>query len=220
MKNSGCLYKPVCKNKCTPDCVRYNQMKRLLELSNIPKALQAKQDIYDVPADTKNYEKLDKIKQNIQKFVEDGSNLYICSKYCGNGKTTWAVKMMLKYFDQVWHNSYDITRALYIHVPTLLIDIKNFENRPEYIDRIWDADLVVWDDFASSNKLTNYEHEQLLKLIDFRLNDKKSNIYTSNVTNQEGLNNLIGYRLGSRVFLKSIVIELQSDIDFRIGGKK
>ena len=220
MKNKDCLYISTCKNKCSASCVRYNQMRRLLELSNLPKARQALQPIYSVDADAKNYEKLGKIKKNIVSFVEQGKNLYICSNYCGNAKTSWAIKLMLKYFDQTWHNSYDITRALFVHVPTLLIDLKRFDDRPEYIDRILDADLVVWDDFASSDKLTNYEHEQILRFIDYRLSSGKSNIYTSNVTNKEDLCKLVGQRLGSRVFTLSEVIEMKSDKDFRSAGGK
>ena len=124
---------------------------------------------------------------------------------------------MLKYFDKTWPNSYDVTRGLYIHVPTLLLEIKNFGNIPEYVSRIKEADLVVWDDIALA-KLSEYEHEQLLQFIDSRIANTKSNIYTSNIVNADELANYVGSRLSSRIYSNSKVIEFKSG-DWRVGGK-
>ena len=178
MKNEKCLYKDVCQNECQQACIRYIQMNRLLELSNLPQCFQKPITIYSTDNDRDEYIKLSKIKSNIEEFVKSGKNLYICSTTCGNAKTTWATKLMLKYFDCTWPNSYDMTRGLFVHVPSLLLDLKKFGNIPEYISRIKDADLVIWDDLAF-NKLTEYEHEQLLQYIDYRICSGKSNIYTS-----------------------------------------
>ena len=214
-KLKDCLYNKVCQNKCSGvTCIRYIQMNRLLELSNLPKCFKKPIKIYSTELDRQAYIKLDNIKSNIKSFVEKGKNLYICSSTCGNGKTTWATKLMLKYFDLTWNGSYDYTRGLYVHVPTLLIDIKNFNNIPEYINRIKEADLVIWDDLAFSGKLTEYEHEQLLMLIDNRLTEGKSNIYTSNQTTLEDLTRFIGGRLASRVYNGSEIIKFKSS-DYR-----
>ena len=124
---------------------------------------------------------------------------------------------MLKYFNKTWPNSYDITRALFVHVPTLLLDLKKFDNMPEYINRIKDADLVVWDDIAI-NKLTEYEHEQLLQFIDYRILNEFRNIYTSNIVDIKTLISMVGGRLASRIFNNSTIIKFISD-DFRAGGK-
>jgi len=174
--------------------------------------------IYRVEADGDIYDKLNEFTgEKLVKHISQGKNIYICSTTCGNAKTTWAAKLLLRYIDKTWPGSYDYTRALYVNVPTFLIDIKNFGNRPEYLNRIKDADLVLWDDLAF-NKLTEYEHEQLLQFIDYRIANNKSNIYTSNITDYETLKSLIGGRLASRIFNGSIVFEFKSD-DFRAGGK-
>ena len=34
MGYENCIYKSVCKNKCSDSCIRYIQFNRLLELSN------------------------------------------------------------------------------------------------------------------------------------------------------------------------------------------
>ncbi len=214
MKNMNCIYNSTCQIDCTNNCLRYIQFNRLLELSNLPKYFRKPIKIYSTEQDRNSYIKLSEIKSNIKEFINNGNNLYICSSICGNGKTTWATKIMLKYFDVTWKNSYDYTRGLYVHVPTLLLDLKNFDNRPEYIDRIKDADLVIWDDIAFSNKLTEYEHEQLLMLIDNRINEGKSNIYTSNQTTIEDLTKFIGGRLASRIFNGSEIITFYSK-DYR-----
>ena len=216
-KLQDCLYKDVCKNKCSTSCIRYIQMSRLLELSNIPKIYKKPLVIYSTDEDKKAYIRLSGIKNSIKDFVAKGKNLYICSTTCGNAKTTWAIKLMLKYFDQCWTCSYDITRGLFIHVPTLLLDLKKFDNMPEYINRIKDADLVIWDDLAVG-KLTDYEHEQLLQFIDYRISTGLSNIYTGNIVDVATLINQIGARLASRVFNGSDVVTFYSN-DFRAGGK-
>ena len=214
MRNENCLYKDVCNNTCTNACIRYIQMSRLLELSNLPLCYQKPTTIYSTNNDHDAYIELANIKSNIEEFVKSGKNLYICSTTCGNAKTTWATKLMLKYFDCTWPNSYDITRGLFVHIPTLLLDLKKFDNTPEYINRIKEADLVIWDDLAF-NKLTSYEHEQLLQYIDYRICSGKSNIYTSNLVTLEDLKKHVGGRLASRVFNGSNQITFTSP-DFRV----
>jgi DNA replication protein DnaC len=192
-------------------------MNRLLELSNLPAKYQTPVKIISVDEDRPSYIELAKIKDNIEDFINKGKNLYICSSTCGNAKTSWAVKLMIKYFDRMWPNSYDVTRGLYVHVPTLLLDIKNFGNIPNYVSRINEADVVIWDDIAFS-KLTEYEHEQLLQFIDNRMASGLSNIYTSNITDANELANYVGNRLSSRIYSSSKVIEFKAG-DWRVGGK-
>ena len=122
---------------------------------------------------------------------------------------------MLRYFYENWKNSYDVTKGLFVHIPTLLIDLKNFSNPPEYLDRIKDAELVIFDDLAATNRLTDFEHEQLLQFIDYRISNNLSCIFTSNITNYELLKQIYGGRLASRVFNGSEVVTFYSN-DFRV----
>ena len=59
------------------------------------------------------------------------------------------------------------------------------------------ADLVVWDDIATKTA-TPFEAENLLSLVDTRMNEQKSNIFTSNL-NVTDMNNCMGSRLTSRI---------------------
>ena len=219
-RKEDCIFKDTCNPEthvCTDWCQRYLQFNRLLELSNLPKIYRKPIPIYAVDEDMVAYKELDKIGNDIENFVKSGKNLYICSTTPGNAKTTWSAKLMLKYFNKVWPNSYDVTRGLFVHVPTLFIDLKKFGNIPEYVNRIKDADLVIWDDLAFGN-MTEYEHEQLLQFIDYRINDCKSNIFTSNITNYDTLIKAIGNRLASRIYNGSEIIQFNGK-DFRVGGK-
>ena len=213
-----CFHQKVCTAKCTSNCERYRFFNNQLDLSNLPSMYKKAFAIYRVEDDGNIYDKLNELRgDKLVKYVNNGKNFYICSTTCGNAKTTWAAKIMLRYIDCTWQGSYDFPRGVFINVPTFLIDIKNFNNRPAYIDRIKDADVVIWDDLAF-NRLTDYEHEQLLQFIDYRIANNKSNIYTSNITDYETLKNMIGGRLASRIFNGSTVYEFKSD-DFRAGGK-
>lgn len=213
-----CFHKKICTNKCTPDCERYRFFNNQLDMSNLPEMYKKPFTIYAVDTDAHVYDKLNELKgDKLVKLVSEGKSFYICSTTCGNAKTTWAAKIMLRYIDCTWRGSYDFPRGVFVNVPTFLIDIKNFNYRPEYIDRIKEADVIVWDDLAFS-KLTDYEHEQLLQFIDYRIANNKSNIYTSNITDYETLRSMIGGRLASRIFNGSTVFEFKSN-DFRAGGK-
>ena len=56
----------------------------------------------------------------------------------------------------------------------------NISQKSDYIkhinDNVLDADIVVWDDIATKGA-SEFEHEQLISIIDSRMNDKKSNIF-------------------------------------------
>lgn len=213
-----CFHNKVCQNECTANCERYRCFKNQLDMSNLPTMYRMPYKISLVDTDEKQYLFLDSFKgEKLEKFVNEGKSLYICSTTCGNAKTTWAIKIMLRHIDKSWRASYDFPRGVFVNVPTFLLDIKKFNNLPEYINRIKDADVVVWDDLAFG-RLTDYEHEQLLQYIDYRIANNKCNIYTSNITDAETLKDIIGGRLASRIFNGSYIVEFKSN-DFRAGGK-
>lgn len=215
MNISNCLFKSVCTNTCSEQCMRLIQFNRLLELSNLPLAYQKRIVLHEPKEDAEAFATLNNIRVSITDFVKEGKCLYICSSNCGNAKTSWATRLMLRYFSENWKNSYDITRGLFVHIPTLLIDLKKFENRPEYIDRIKDADLVVFDDLAFS-RLTDYEHEQLLQFIDYRVSNNLSCIFTSNIVDYNTLAQCVGGRIASRIYNGAKVVTFKAK-DFRIG---
>jgi DNA replication protein DnaC len=162
--------------------------------------------------DVKEYGFLKGIENSIIDFVKGGENLYIHSSTCGNGKTSWAIRMVQSYFEQIWSKTELKCRALYISVPRYMIAIKdNISEKSEYIEHIKKniliADIVIWDEVGTKG-LTQFEHENIMSLINARIDSGKSNIYTSNLTDRELLE-AVGKRLHSRISLTSHSVELK-----------
>lgn len=185
-------------------------MYSLFKQSNLPEALWGYKELICHEKDLQVYKKLQAKSDAILNFIEAGNNLYIYSENCGNGKTTWAIRLMYSYFDKIWHKSCFDCKALFVSVPKFLYnckrsisqDVKGFE---ELCNRISEVDLVIWDDIGEM-KASDYEHQILFQYIDDRINSKKSNIYTSN-KNKGQLEDVLGVRLASRIYNCSECIE-------------
>lgn len=204
-RNSDCWYKDVCLadvSMCN-NCIKFLEMQNLMETSGLPKARQCPQELTAPDCDIDAYRQLAEIKANIVNFVEQGANLYITSGTTGNGKTSWAIKLMLRYFDRIWSGNGLNVRGLFIHVPTFLLKAKDFKTVDEKFEHIkkylTKVDLVVWDDIASTN-MSNYDYSQLLVYLDNRLLAKKSNIFTGNFDSRDALEKYMGTKLASRVY--------------------
>lgn len=210
MNIQSCWYKRICTEQCSENCIRYKLMYSLFKQSNLPEALWNYKELICHEKDLQVYKKLQAKSDAILNFIEAGNNLYIYSENCGNGKTTWAIRLMYSYFDKIWHKSCFDCKALFVSVPKFLYnckrsisqDVKGFE---ELCNLISEVDLVIWDDIGEM-KASDYEHQILFQYIDDRINSKKSNIYTSN-KNKEQLEDVLGVRLASRIYNCSECIE-------------
>ena len=210
MNIQSCWYKRICTEQCSENCIRYKLMYSLFKQSNLPEALWNYKELICYEKDLQVYKQLQAKSDAILNFIESGNNLYIYSENCGNGKTTWAIRLMYSYFDKIWHKSCFDCKALFVSVPKFLYnckrsisqDVKGFE---ELCNLISEVDLVIWDDIGEM-KASDYEHQILFQYIDDRINSKKSNIYTSN-KNKEQLEDVLGVRLASRIYNCSECIE-------------
>lgn len=184
-------------------------MKYLMDNSGIPKNRQIPKTL-TADIDLEPYSKLADIKADIVNFVKDGENLFICSKYTGNGKTSWALKLLLKYFDSIWAGNGFRVRGMFVNVPTLLLQLKNFSHplSEEYKHNLMEADLIVWDEIASTS-ISTYDYGNLLMFLDYRFSAGKSNIFTSNATTQEDIEKSVGAKLTSRIWNCSEVVEFR-----------
>lgn len=163
-------------------------------------------------SDKENFEYLSYIDANILGFINHGGSLLITSPITGNGKTAWSVRMIQSYFDKIWLKTELSCKALFINVPRYLLAIKdNISEKSDYVQHIkqnvLDADLVVWDEVGTKG-LTQFEHENILNIINARVDAGKANIYTSNLNNEE-LREALGDRLYSRVVTMSEVVTLE-----------
>lgn len=205
-KNNECIHKSSCKQKdsnlCGDFCLKQKILRNLLSDTNLPEYMWKPLDLI-ANKDYSTFEQLSSIKTNIKKFVSEGNNLLIYSQNCGNGKTSWAAKLLVGYVEAVWYKDCVDRRALFVNVPKFLYDCKrNISHHVDGFDELCEdlnqVDLVVWDDIGAGN-MSGYEHQILLQSIDYRLNNNLCNIFTANITEDE-IYSTLGNRLGSRVW--------------------
>lgn len=212
MQVSDCWYKKGCPqypDGCSIRCLRFTEMLNLVQKSNIapskwkPEALYADDDL-------EAFHQLRDIKNDIKNWVQEGNNLYLYSSNYGNGKTSWAIKLMLSYFNQIWAGNAFRCRGIFVSVSEFLDRNRSTMNNRDVMfldmkEELITCDLVVWDDI-SSVKLTDFNHSILFNYIDARIAANRANIFTGNV-DLKGLTDLIGGRLASRVYNSGQVIK-------------
>lgn len=217
MNLNECWYKNKCTNKCSNACIRYNLMYSLFKQSELPEHQWNYKDLVCFDEDEPAFIQLNEI--NMIDFVDCGRNLYIHSSICGNGKTSWAIRLMYRYFDLIWHKSNFDFKAIFVNVQKFLYNCKRsisqtVEGFEELCNKIEKADLVIWDDM-SCTKVTDYEHQILFQYIDDRISAGKANIFTGN-QDRENCEQLIGQRLTSRIF-SDMVIQFKEEDKRRLG---
>lgn len=209
-QNSDCWYYAVCcmDNPCD-SCIRYLEMKFLMDNSGLSKAKQLPVTLVPDDIDYDSFVRLQEIKNDIINFVDDGKNLFIGGNI-GNGKTSWAIKILLKYFDSVWLGNGFRVRGVFVHVPTLLTKLKDFDNplSADYKDTLINSDLVIWDEVGGIG-MSNYDYSQLLTFIDSRMFNEKANIYTANIETEMNCSKYLGTKLTSRIWNASERVILQ-----------
>lgn len=212
--SENCWYRNSCElsqgNKCNSSCIRFSQFKHLVMTSRLPNKLSYPIALEPAKCDLKAFYELQKIKDNIVEFVDNGRNLYIHSKFFGNGKTTWASKIMLKYFDSIWPSNGYRTRAIFIPVTEFFVELKQnltLRNEDTYrlFEKIKTVDLVVWDDIGISG-VTAMDLENFYSLLNYRISAGLSNIYTGNL-NEKEIKDSLGPRLLSRIWNCSVRVE-------------
>ena len=207
------LYQDCNHKNCNGFCPRKLKSSYLLSTSMLPESkwqrmtLKLDSDGTDLEA----FKVLADIEAKIVNFVAQGASLFIHSSNSGNGKTSWAIRLLQSYVDKTW-NSYDFQdcAVLFVNVPRFLESIKaNISSKDPYavtlLELIPKADLVVWDDIAAKIG-SDYEVNKLLSLIDGRIANNKANIYTSNLNNEQ-IYQALGSRLASRICNGSINLE-------------
>lgn len=212
-KESNCWYLKTCKDDCDK-CTRYTQLKWQMDNSGLYPSQQKPIKMCIIEningEDRKAYKRLSEIRQDITQFVDEHNNLYICSEQTGNGKTSWAIRMLHTYFHNRSVGNYDNLLGMFVNTTDLLLKLKNFNNplSQKYLDNLENVDLVVFDDIAVSG-ISQFDYTQLFNIINKRMMAEKSNIFTSNIVQYEQLEELFGPRLASRIYNDSEIIELK-----------
>ena len=208
-RNSDCWYVNTCEENCN-NCLIYIQMKWQFDNSGLPKAKYRPIALTATSATLRAFEKLGTIRKGIDEFVKSGRNLYICGRTPGTGKTSWAIKMLQTYFHYNAVGNHGRVTGMFVSTTELLLQLKDFQNPlpQEYKNNLLNADVVIWDDIAVTG-MSAYDYNQLFTIIDKRILNEKSNIFTSNCVDKDTLVNSLGERLASRVWSTSEVVEIK-----------
>ena len=212
-EKDNCWYASVCQQydtaECNAHCIRYMEMHYLMENSGIPKKKQIPTPLVPDSCDLETFKKLKAIKDDIVEFVQDGHNLYLYSQQFGNGKTSWAIKLLGKYFNDVWEGNGFRCRGLFISVPMFITNLNTFKNDKDFEllkERIKTVDLVVWDDITVTGASAS-SYLTLASYIDARQLSGLANIFTGNFDGEQ-LKETLSDRLTSRIWDASIRLEL------------
>ena len=222
-----CWYNKSCDTYDTDDCTyycdRYFRLKHLATYSLLTDKQQHPVILQPHDVDIDTFRQLSEIRDNIKQFVFDGNNLLIFSKNTGNGKTTWATKILMQYLQSImWSVECTRPHALFIDVTDFLFLSKDTFNggKSERLDYIkyWASKvkLVVWDDIISES-ISKYDSSLLFSIINNRINSGLSNIFTANAT-YDSLQSQLPPRLFSRIVTNSCCKEIlgSDDRNFQI----
>ena len=194
-----------------------------LNNSLIPKRYLNEISLIPAKVDEQVFKELNNIKLNISEFVDKGENLLICSNNVGNGKTTWSIKFLKEYIDEVQNIKFkNNCPALFINVTNFLNEKKLSISDPELHSNVIDterkilsAKLVVFDDLGVKD-ISQFDMGNLYYWIDERTNNMKSCIFTSNLLPKQ-LRNILDERLYSRIVKYSTIKEIKDGDNRNVG---
>lgn len=198
----NCLLSLQCNlvnsEKCNKYCPKFFTMDWLVQRSNLPLSKRKEYTLIADDCDVQEFRQLQYIQDNIEKFVKESNNLYICGSNAQNGKTSWAINLLLAYYKTVPQGQMDINKGVFVSVPTFLQKWKdsmnNYDINFEYFrNRLQTCDIVIWDDITSNN-LSTYDSNVLYTYLNERHLQEKSNIYTGR-TSPECIENVVDYSL-------------------------
>ena len=209
-----CILKNVCKdNKCGEMCMKCYKFYYYVNTSNLIKSYM-KTEISggEEDIDGNYYHALLNIANDILNFINEGKNLVICGDKPGSGKTFWATKIMQKYIYKMC--IYNINENLAIFVPEVellhQIERNRFNKGFEILDKYENCNLLTIDDIGMFKK-TDFQQQELFRLIDYRVTHNKTTIFTSNFVTKAQYTEVLGERLCSRIYETSLIIELKDD---------
>lgn len=191
------------RSSCSELCGGYRVLRALYSLSRIPVKYQYKIDLIPEREDMQSFIALNEYKENVVDHVEKGEGLYIWGENTGNGKTSWACKIMGYYFRKIAFSSGLENEGLYIYLPTFLDDLRNSYNSssPEFeeeLEMVKCCKILIVDDIGAE-RVTEWVRERIVSIINTRSANGLCTIYTSNLS-LKGLADKLGDdRISSRI---------------------
>lgn len=193
-----------------------------LENSYLPR-YQWVEDSLIAGSDAMQYARLRDIRENLYDFLNgDVNNLILCSENLGNGKTSWAVKLMLTYIElqkgklnDIDENLIDINNydfCIFCQSVPFLVEMKQFGSNKkgyEMYNRLCNTQLAVIDDLGAT-PMSQYDYNIIYAILEKRLFAGRPTIITTNFVNKYMSEKELGVRLSDRIWNNSEVIEFKS----------
>lgn len=182
-----CIFKGSCPRQdrigCDINCPIQPEFYYLLHSSNIPNQYKKLVILYPSDVDMKTFNVLADIKNDVENFVKDGRFLYLWGNAAGNGKSTFACKIMKAYLASICIGNGFKDRAWFEYIPSFLLLAKEFdsEERKLHIEALTKRDLVVLDDIGAVHN-TQYDITVLSDIINTRYSNGLATIVTSNIS--------------------------------------
>lgn len=185
----------------------------LLKQSNLPKTYWKPQTLIARNDDLDAWNYLDDVRNTIVNYVQKGSILVIASENVGNGKTSWAIRLLQRYLAETAADGRIVDKGMFISFSSLLADLGdfNFRDTDEYNTlkkRLMNCELLVLDELGGG-KLNSATYPVFYEIINARSLNNLSTVYTTNY-NDEYLQDLFGERLYSRIYDSATVVIFQS----------
>jgi len=166
----------------------------------------------DTDIDSLNCRILTNIGDDIVNFIDMGNNLLICGNNAGSGKTFWATKIMQKYINKVSIGNVKDNLLIFISEVELihLIEENRFTKDYEILDEYMNCNLLTIDDIGMFKK-TDFQQQELFRLMDYRVTHRRTTICTSNLVTKIQYTEALGERLCSRIYDTSLIVEMKGN---------
>ncbi len=194
----------------------------ILENSYLPK-YQWIEDNLLPESDVSQFIRLREIRNSLDEFLSSElNNLVLCSENLGNGKTSWAVKLMLTYIESKRGKLNNIEESLvtvdrydycvFCQSVPFLVEMKQFGNNKrsyEMYQRLCKTNLAVIDDLGAV-PMSQYDYNIIYAILERRLFAGLPTIITTNFIAKNVAEKELGIRLADRIWNNSEIIEFKN----------
>ena len=196
------------------DRIWKKKLNDLFEHSGLPKKFFEPQILVERKADIECWQWLEDVRNNIVEEVQNGLSIVITSSILGNGKTSWAVRLLQRYLAETALDGRMVEKGMFVVSAQLLTefgDYNYFQTMQEFLERferLKTCELLVIDEIGGGS-LTKASYPYLYDLVNYRVDNNLSTVYTTNYTDEEIID-LLGQRLYSRIYDTSVVLEFEA----------
>ena len=174
---------------------KQNRIKKLLKLSSELEDMRSK--TFDNFIDREGTENAKKaVLEAVEEFESNSKGLFIFGE-TGNGKTHLTAAGGNELIKQGYAVIFITEKDLFKRLDATK-NFRNEESFQEIMSACMDADLLIWDDFLSSQRLSNDEKDYIFQITNGRERANRPIWFTSNLTPQEMDSDEIAYRIDDR----------------------